>query len=173
MAKFINHIYVAASGGMEIIMANFNFNKVILGGRLTADPELKQTQSGIAVVSFSIAVNRRYNKNSAQQTETDFFNVTAWRTTAEFVSRYFRKGSSICVVGTIQNSTWTDQQNTKHYRTDIVADEVMFVDSRSESAGSFGGEDGEGFGGPAPAFSTPSGTAPKFEEIKTDDDLPF
>ena len=154
-------------------MANFNFNKVILGGRLTADPELKQTQSGIAVVSFSIAVNRRYNKNSAQQTETDFFNVTAWRTTAEFVSRYFRKGSSICVVGTIQNSTWTDQQNTKHYRTDIVADEVMFVDSRSESAGSFGGDDGEGFGGSAPAFSTPSGTAPKFEEIKTDDDLPF
>ena len=153
-------------------MANFNFNKVILGGRLTADPELKTTQSGIAVVSFSIAVNRRYNKNSAQQTETDFFNVTAWRTTAEFVSRYFRKGSSICVVGTIQNSTWTDQQNVKHYRTDIVADEVMFVDSRSES-GTFGGDDSEGFGNSTPSFSTPAGNAPKFEEIKTDDDLPF
>ena len=94
-------------------MANFNFNKVILGGRLTADPELKTTQSGIAVVSFSIAVNRRY-KNAAQQTEADFFNVTAWRSTAELVARYFRKGSSICVVGTIQNSTWTDQQNVKH-----------------------------------------------------------
>jgi single-strand DNA-binding protein len=153
-------------------MANFNFNKVILGGRLTADPELKTTQSGIAVVSFSIAVNRRYNKNSAQQTETDFFNVTAWRTTAEFVSRYFRKGSSICVVGTIQNSTWTDQQNVKHYRTDIVADEVMFVDSRSES-GAFGGDDSDAFGNSAPSFSTPVGNAPKFEEIKTDDDLPF
>ena len=114
-------------------MANFNFNKVILGGRLTADPELKTTQSGIAVVSFSIAVNRRFTKGSAQQSETDFFNVTAWRQTADFVSRYFKKGSSICVVGTIQNSTWTDQQGAKHYRTDIVDDEVMFVDSRSES----------------------------------------
>ena len=147
-------------------MANFNFNKVILGGRLTADPELKQTQSGIAVVSFSVAVNRRYSKNAAQQNETDFFNVTAWRQTAEFVSRYFKKGSSICVVGTIQNSTWTDQQNVKHYRTDIVADEVMFVDSRSESGAA--GDDAF-----APSFSTPVANAPKFEEIKTDDDLPF
>ena len=145
-------------------MANFNFNKVILGGRLTADPELKTTQSGIAVVSFSIAVNRRY-KNAAQQTEADFFNVTAWRATAELVARYFKKGSSICVVGTIQNSTWTDQQNVKHYRTDIVADEVMFVDSRSES--------GAGDDAFAPSFSTPVANAPKFEEIKTDDDLPF
>ena len=154
-------------------MANFNFNKVILGGRLTADPELKTTQSGIAVVSFSVAVNRRYTKNSAQQNETDFFNVTAWRQTAEFVSRYFRKGSSICVVGTIQNSTWTDQQGAKHYRTDIVADEVMFVDSRSESGNAFGGDDSDTFGGSTPSFSTPAGVAPKFEEIKTDDDLPF
>ena len=154
-------------------MANFNFNKVILGGRLTADPELKTTQSGIAVVTFSVAVNRRYTKNSAQQSETDFFNVTAWRQTAEFVSRYFRKGSSICVVGNIQNSTWTDQQGAKHYRTDIVADEVMFVDSRAESGSSFGGDDSDTFGGSTPSFSTPAGVAPKFEEIKTDDDLPF
>ena len=154
-------------------MANFNFNKVILGGRLTADPELKQTQSGIAVVSFSVAVNRRYTKNSAQQSETDFFNVTAWRQTAEFVSRYFKKGSSICVVGTIQNNKWTDQQGATRYRTDIVADEVMFVDSRSESGNAFGGDESDAFGGSTPSFSTPAGAAPKFEEIKTDDDLPF
>ncbi len=154
-------------------MANFNFNKVILGGRLTADPELKTTQSGIAVVTFSVAVNRRYTKNSAQQSETDFFNVTAWRQTAEFVSRYFKKGSSICVVGTIQNNKWTDQQGATRYRTDIVADEVMFVDSRSESGNSFGGDDTDSFGGTTPSFSTPAGAAPKFEEIKTDDDLPF
>ena len=154
-------------------MANFNFNKVILGGRLTADPELKTTQSGIAVVSFSIAVNRRFTKNAAQQSETDFFNVTAWRQTAEFVSRYFKKGSSICVVGTIQNNKWTDQQGATRYRTDIVADEVMFVDSRSESGSSFMGDDSDAFGGATPSFSTPSGAAPKFEEIKTDDDLPF
>ena len=148
-------------------MANFNLNKVILGGRLTADPELKTTSSGISVVTFSIAVNRRYSKDSAQQNETDFFNVTAWRQTAEFVSRYFRKGSSICVSGSIQNRNWTDQQGQKHYRTDIVADEVMFVDSRSDSPAS------ADFGGATPAFSSPMGAAPKFEEIKTDDDLPF
>ena len=152
-------------------MANFNFNKVILGGRLTADPELKQTQTGVAVVTFSIAVNRRFAGKEAGQ-QTDFFNVTAWRATAEFVSRYFRKGSSICVVGTIQNRTWTDQQGQKRYATDIVADEVMFVDSRGESAAS----DNQGYTPDAystPAFSSTPSSAPNFEEVESDDDLPF
>ena len=153
-------------------MANFNFNKVILGGRLTADPELKQTQSGIPVVSFSIAVNRRYQSKDAPQ-QTDFFNVTAWRATAEFVSKYFRKGSSICVTGTIQNRTWTDQQGQKRYATDIVADEVMFVDSRQESSGAPAAPQYTPDAYSAPSFSTPAASAPKFEEVKTDDDLPF
>ena len=135
-------------------MANFNFNKVIIGGRLTADPELKQTQSGIAVVSFSVAVNRRY-KTGAQQSETDFFNVTAWRQTADFVARYFKKGSSICIVGTLQNSSWTDQHGQKHYRTDIISDEVMFVDSRGEQQ------------------EQASPTAPQWTEVSADEDLPF
>ena len=113
-------------------MANFNFNKVILGGRLTADPELKVTQSGISVTSFGVAVNRKVKQGNNQ--EADFFNVTAWRSTAEFVSRYFHKGSSICIVGTLQNSSWTDQHGQKHIKTDIVADEVMFVDNKSEDA---------------------------------------
>ena len=114
-------------------MANFNLNKVIMGGRLTAEPELKQTPSGVSVCTFSIAVNRRLSsKDSAQQTQADFFNITAWRATAEFVSKYFRKGSSICVVGSLQNRTWTDQQGVKHYATDIIADEVNFVDSKGE-----------------------------------------
>ncbi len=138
-------------------MANFNFNKVILGGRLTSDPELKTTQSGISVCSFSVAVNRRTKPGMEQQ--TDFFNVTAWRQTADFVSRYFKKGSSICIVGTLQNSTWQDQNGQKHYRTDIVADEVMFVDSRGESNNSAQGQ------------AVPA--TPNFEEIKTDEDLPF
>ena len=132
--------------------ANFNFNKVIIGGRLTNDPELKQTQSGIAVTTFSVAVNRK-----AKQGETDFFNVTAWRQTAELVARYFKKGSSICIVGSLQNSTWTDQNKQKHYKTDIVADEVTFVDSKGD--------------GEQPSFSQQ--TAPKFEQISTDDNLPF
>lgn len=153
-------------------MANFNFNKVILGGRLTADPELKQTQSGIPVVSFSIAVNRRYQSKDAPQ-QTDFFNVTAWRATAEFVSKYFRKGSSICITGTIQNRTWTDQQGQKRYATDIVADEVMFVDSRQESSGIPAAPQYTPDAYSAPSFSTPAASAPRFEEVKTDDDLPF
>ena len=153
-------------------MANFNFNKVILGGRLTADPELKQTQSGIPVVSFSIAVNRRYQSKDAPQ-QTDFFNVTAWRATAEFVSKYFRKGSSICITGSIQNRTWTDQQGQKRYATDIVADEVMFVDSRQESSGVPAAPQYTPDAYSAPSFSTPAASAPRFEEVKTDDDLPF
>lgn len=153
-------------------MANFNFNKVILGGRLTADPELKQTQSGIPVVSFSIAVNRRYQSKDAPQ-QTDFFNVTAWRATAEFVSKYFRKGSSICITGSIQNRTWTDQQGQKRYATDIVADEVMFVDSRQDSTGASAAPQYTPDAYNAPSFSTPAASAPKFEEVKTDDDLPF
>ena len=153
-------------------MANFNFNKVILGGRLTADPELKQTQSGIPVVSFSIAVNRRYQSKDAPQ-QTDFFNVTAWRATAEFVSKYFRKGSSSCITGSIQNRTWTDQQGQKRYATDIVADEVMFVDSRQESSGMPAAPQYTPDAYSAPSFSTPAASAPRFEEVKTDDDLPF
>ena len=153
-------------------MANFNFNRVMLGGRLTADPELKQTQSGIPVASFSIAVNRRFGSKDANQPQADFFNVTAWRTQAEFVSRYFKKGSSIFVVGTIQNRSWTDQQGVKRYATDIVADEISFVDSRNEGPAA-----GQGQYTPdaytTPSYSTPADSAPKFEEIKGDDDLPF
>ena len=151
-------------------MANFNFNKVMLGGRLTADPELKTTQNNIPVVSFSIAVNRRYNSKDTQP-QADFFNVTAWRSTAEIVSRYFRKGSSIFVVGTIQNRSWTDQQGVKRYATDIVADEVHFVDSRSEGPSAQQSYTPDAYS--APAYSNQAGTAPNFEEIKTDDDLPF
>jgi single-strand DNA-binding protein len=152
-------------------MANFNLNKVILGGRLTADPELKQTPSGVSVCTFGIAVNRRFtSKDASAQTQADFFNVTAWRATAEFVSKYFRKGSSICVVGSLQNRTWTDQQGAKHYATDIVADEVNFVDSRNETASS-APYTNDAYS--APSFSSDASVAPKFEELKTDDDLPF
>lgn len=138
-------------------MANFSFNKVILGGRLSSDPELKTTQSGLSVASFSVAVNRKTKQGEDQK--ADFFNVTAWRQTAEFVSRYFHKGSSICIVGVLQNSSWQDQNGQKHSRTDIVADEVMFVDSKSDG------------GQAAPSFT--NAPTPKFEEISTDDNLPF
>ena len=114
-------------------MANFNFNKTILGGRLTADPELKTTPSGVSVTSFTVAVNRP-GKGKDGKTQADFINVTAWRQTAEFITRFFHKASSICVVGAIQTRSWTDPQGQKHYATEVVADEAYFVDSKGEAA---------------------------------------
>ena len=152
-------------------MSNLNLNKVVLCGRLTADPELKQTQTGIAVVSFSLAINRRATKGAdgTYNSQADFINCTAWRQQAEFISRYFRKGSSLCVTGSIQTRTWTDNTGAKRYATDVVVDEAMFVDSRSDGAGSASYVP-DAYG--SPSFS--SGVdAPNFEEIKTDDDLPF
>ena len=87
-----------------------SFNKVILVGNLTADPELKQTPSGVSVCRFSIAVQRRFGRNEQGQTTADFFNIVAWRQSADFVSRYFTKGRAILVCGQIQNDNWTDQQ---------------------------------------------------------------
>lgn len=149
-------------------MANFNFNKVIIGGRLTADPELKTTPNGIAVTSFSVAVNRRTSKSSEGQTQTsDFLNAVAWRNQAEFISRYFKKGSSICLTGQLQTRKWTDQQGNNRYATEIVVDEVFFVDSKSEGPQ---GNSSDNMG--APAFST-GDNAPEFEVMSGDQDLPF
>lgn len=159
-------------------MANFNLNKVILGGRMVADPELKQTTSGVPVVSFRIAVNRRFqskNVDAQGQPQADFLNITAWRQQAEFVSRYFRKGSSICVVGSIQTRSWTDQQGQKQYATDIVADEIYFVDAKGEVGGYSNTPASQytpdSYG--TPAYSSGAAATPKFEEISGDDDLPF
>ncbi len=140
-------------------MANFNLNKVILGGRMTADPELKQTPQGVSVTSFSVAVNRR-----GKDAQTDFINCVAWRQTAEFICKFFKKGSSICISGSVQTRTWNDQQNNKRYATEIIADEAYFVDAKADApTGSFGGE--------APAFQVQESA--KFEEVPGDDDLPF
>lgn len=164
-------------------MANFNFNKVILGGRLTADPELKTTASGIPVTSFTIAVNRRYSKSGEEQ-QADFINVVAWRQNAEFITRYFRRASSICVVGTLQTRSWTDQQGAKRYATEVVVDEAMFVDSKSEGSSAMQHASAQGSGAYMPEGYTSygsqgssqnmgAGAAPKFEEITDDDELPF
>ena len=152
-------------------MSSLNLNKVVLCGRLTADPELKQTTSGIAVVSFTLAVNRRFQSRStdgaqAPQQQADFISVVAWRQTAEFISRYFKKGSALCVTGSIQTRSWQDAQGQKRYATEVVADEAMFVDSKNE-----GGQFGDSYN--APSYSSAPAATPKFEELKTDDDLPF
>ena len=153
-------------------MANFNLNKVIIGGRLTSDPELKQTTSGISVVSFSVAVNRKYQSKGADQAQqADFFNVVAWRATAEFISRYFKKGSSICISGSLQSRNWQDQQGQKRTTVEIVVDEAFFVDSKSDSAMSPDSYTPDSYS--VPSYAGASGGAPKFEEIADDDELPF
>ena len=149
---------------------SLNLNKVILGGRVASEPEQKQTPSGASVVTYSMAVGRRF-VTEGQERETDFFRVTAWQSTADFIARYFHKGDAICITGRIQNRSWTDQSGQKHYITEIIAEEANFVESRNA------GDTGAGYGAPdayaAPAYSTAQNNAPKFEEIKTDDDLPF
>lgn len=140
-----------------------NLNKVILIGNLTADPELKQTPNGISVVGFTIAINRRKAKD-AEKAQADFINIVAWRQTAEFVSRYFKKGKPICVCGSIQSRSYTDNQGNKRYVTEVLAGEVGFVESKSE---------------PAPNSATyipdayTAAPSPQFEDVPDDDDLPF
>lgn len=114
-------------------MANFNFNKVILGGRMTSDAELKTTPSGVTVTTFSVAVNRKTAKD--QEQKTDFINCVAWRTTAEFISRYFHKGSSIFLVGSLQQRSWEDKDGNKRYAVEVIANEAYFVDSKNEAQG--------------------------------------
>lgn len=139
-------------------MSNLNLNKVIIAGHISQDFEVKQTQSGLSVVSLTVAVNRP-QKDSEGKSITDFISVTAWRQAAETVGKYFKKGSAICVSGAIQTRSWTDQNGQKRYATDIVADNVYFIDSKADM------EQGVG------AAQIPA-EQPHFEEIN-DDDLPF
>ena len=151
-----------------------SFNKVILIGNMTADPELKQTTGGISVCSFSIAVNRRFARAEQGQQNVDFINIVTWRQQAEFVSRYFRKGNPILICGQLQTRSWNDGQGQKRYTTEVVADEVSFVASAAQTANG------------APAGAAPSAYTPEaygaptfnsaganFEEIPNDGDLPF
>ena len=109
------------------------FNKVILVGNMCADPELKQSTSGVFVCSFNIAVNRKYNKDG--KTECDFITIVAWRQQAEFVTKYFKKGHPILVCGQLQTRTYTDKQNQKRTVVEVVADEVSFVGNKESSTG--------------------------------------
>lgn len=139
--------------------ANFNMNKVIIGGRLTADPELKQTQSGVSVTSFTVAVNRRFAKEGDKQ--ADFIDCVAWRNTADFVCRYFKKASSICLVGSLQVRDWTDKDGNKRYKTEVIVDEAYFVDGKNDQ--------------PSGSAYVPDAytSAPQMQEVGADDDLPF
>lgn len=151
-------------------------NKIFIMGRLTRDPELRRTQSGIPVTSFSLAVDRDYKSQSGEK-ETDFIDVVAWRSTAEFVAKYFTKGRMAVVEGRLQIRDWQDKDGNKRRSAEVVADNVYFGDSRpaGSNPGSYGGESGYS----APAYTAPSGgfAAPvggDFSEIDDEDgDLPF
>lgn len=152
-------------------------NVAVLMGRLVADPELRQTPNGISVTSFTIAVDRSYVKSGAER-QTDFIDIVAWRNTAEFVCKYFRKGQLAAVQGSIQTRTYTDKDGNKRKAFEIVADNVHFAEPKRDgnSGGGHPAEKPENRAPaqneqPAPAYS--NGKADDFEEIPSDDDLPF
>lgn len=135
------------------------FNKCILVGNLVADPELKVTPNGVKVTRFRIAVGRRFAKEG--QTKSDFFDIVAWRNSAEFICKYFAKGKPILVSGVLQNRTWTDNSGDKHWATEVVAEEVTFVEGKKDSSQPAEID--------APTYDIPG----DFEEVTGDDELPF
>ena len=156
------------------------YNRITIVGRLTADPELRQTQTGVSVASFSVAVNRSYAPRGGER-QADFFNVVAWRQTAEFISKYFAKGNVILVEGTMESRSYTDKNGQNQRVWELIASNAHFVESKASSGSSAGramdlppeppvtnNDSGTGLA----AFS--SGSVENFTEIDDDDgDLPF
>ena len=148
-------------------------NKVFIMGRLTRDPELRHTQSGTSVASFSLAVDRDFKDKQTGEKATDFIDVVAWRGTAEFVSRFFSKGRMAVVVGSLQIRAWEDKEGNKRRTAEVIAESVYFSDSKRDA-------DGGGYAPPTPptppaggGYSVPSG-GDQFAELTDDDgELPF
>ena len=147
-------------------------NKIILMGRLARDPELKSTNSNIAVCKFTVAVNRPYQKDKEKQ--ADFINVTAWRGTAEFVSKYFNKGSIIIVEGKLQNNDYTDKDGVKHYSMQVMADNVNFGGGKSDNGGASQAEaNSNAIAQTVEGANIVIGDLGDFEEILSDGEVPF
>ena len=148
-------------------------NKIFLMGRLTRDPELRRTQSGTPVTSFSLAVDRDFKSQSGEK-ETDFIDIVAWRATAEFVSKYFTKGRMAVVEGRLQIRDYTDRDGNKRRAAEVVADNVYFGDSRRDGADNGGYAPAPTYGAPAGRGYASAGSASGFAEIGEEDgDLPF
>ena len=146
-------------------------NHITIMGRLTRDPEIRRTGSGTAVASFTLAVDRDFSGKDGGEKETDFIDCTAWRNTAEFVSKYFTKGRMAAVSGRLQIRNWTDKEGNKRRSAEVVAENVYFADSKKEesSGGNYGGTNG---GYNAPAY--PAAPAQDYAQIEDDDgQLPF
>ena len=165
-------------------------NHITIMGRLTRDPELRRTGSGIAVASFTLAVDRDFSPKDGGERETDFIDCVAWRQTGEFVSKYFTKGRMAVVSGRLQIRNWNDKDGNKRRSAEVVADNVYFGDSKRDDQGgssSYGGNAyggnsyGGGYGAPAPAaggfggYAAPSGPSASDFAMLDDDDaqLPF
>ncbi len=146
-------------------------NNAVIMGRLVADPELRTTGSGISVTSFTVAVDRRFNRQGEER-QADFIDIIAWRQTAEFVCKYFRKGSMIAIQGYIQTRMYEDKNGNKRKAVEIVADNVSFCGSKNESnnGSSYTRDDSFVNAQPAPSYSTAD--EGDFKEIP-EDDLPF
>ena len=162
-----------------------SLNRVLIMGRLGRDPELRRTQAGTAVASFSLAVDRDFKDKTTGEKSTDFIDIVAWRQTAEFVSRFFTKGRMAVVEGRLQLRDWTDRDGNKRRTAEVIADNVYFGDSKRDAeAGGYAAPSG-GFGAPAggyappPAapsggYSAPMGGGDQFAELSDDDgELPF
>ena len=157
-------------------------NKIFLMGRLVADPELKQTTTGLPVATFRIAVDRdRKNKETGER-EADFVTIVAWRATAEFVSRYFTKGRMAIVEGRLQIRPYTDRDGNKRSATEVVADNIYFGDSRRDGDGGGFDRSGSDYSAPGraypapqqPAYDAPAGDKDQFTDLDDDDgELPF
>jgi len=156
-------------------------NTAIIMGRLTADPELKSTGSGISVCSFTVAVDRRF-KGQNEERQTDFIRCVVWRQSADFLARYFKKGSMVAVTGSIQVRNYEDKNGNKREAVELVADQISFTGERPQGGNAGGGyrdsvplpeppPENRQNNQPAPAYSTAS--AADFDEIAGDDDLPF
>ncbi|NLA76851.1 MAG: single-stranded DNA-binding protein [Clostridiales bacterium] len=147
-------------------------NCAVIMGRLVATPELRTTGTGISVTSFTVAVNRNFAK-SPEERQSDFIDVVAWRQTAEFVTKYFQKGSMIAIQGAIQTRNYEDKNGNKRKSVEIVADNVSFCGSKAEG-GTVGGAssyDAGSMSAPAASYSTAS--AGDFDNVQDDDELPF
>ena len=152
-----------------------SLNRIILMGRLTRDPELRRTQNGTPVTSFSLAVDRDF-KNQAGEKETDFIDIVAWRGPAEFVSKYFTKGRMAVVEGRLQLRDWTDRDGGKRRSAEVVADNVYFGDSKRDGAGGYDGPPAYGSAPAAPSYGNPpaGGSPSGFAELDDQDgELPF
>lgn len=141
-------------------------NHIVLMGRLTKDPELRHTQAGKAVASFTLAVDRDFSSNDGKK-ETDFIEIVAWRNTAEFVSKYFTKGRMVAVSGRLQIRDWTDKEGNKRRTAEVVADNAYFADSKKDAAPSGGASKLDNFSAYAEA------NLADFTVVEDDGELPF